>query len=68
MTRARLLKAKHDASLQCVDCLTVAPADDPYCGACGGHLRRRPRSKMPYDAIAACIGIGAVLLFWIAGN
>lgn len=48
--------------MQCSDCRTIAPADAPYCLACGGPLRSREKSKVAYGAVAVLIGIGAVIL------
>ena len=50
--------------MQCDDCKTVAGPDDPYCGACGGHLRARKRPILPYDAISGLLTVGIVLL-WV---
>jgi len=62
----RLLEAKNaDAILQCVDCLSVATAGEPYCGACGGHLGPRQKSKVAHDAIATFIGVVAVVLYFM---
>lgn len=66
MTRTRRFEAGlEEASLQCQDCHSLAPADSPYCGACGGHLGPRKKSTVAYDAIAAYIGVGAVILYLI---
>ena len=66
MKRSRPLEAKQaEASLQCDDCHSLALADEPYCGACGGHLRPRKKSKVAYDAIATFIGVVAVILYFI---
>ena len=54
-----------EASLQCQDCHSLAPADSPYCEACGGHLGPRKQSTVAYDAIAAYIGVVAVILYLI---
>jgi uncharacterized paraquat-inducible protein A len=51
--------------MQCDDCKTVAGHDDPYCGACGGHLRVRTQ-PLPYDFISALFTLGIVLLYWMA--
>jgi len=53
------------ASLQCDDCRTLAQADEPYCGACGGNLGPRKKSRVAYDALATFIGLGAAILYWI---
>ncbi len=66
MTRTRRFDASQaEASLQCEDCLSLASADSPYCGACGGDLGPRKKSTVAYDAIAAYIGVGAVILYLI---
>jgi len=55
-----------DDSKECVDCRTVLRPSAPVCGACGGvDFRVRAKSKFPYDAIAAFIGVIAVILFWV---
>ena len=54
------------ASLQCDDCRTVGNVTLPYCTACGGHLSPRKNSSLHFDAMAALIGVGVVLLFWLA--
>jgi len=55
-----------DDSKECVDCRTVLRVGAPVCGACGGiHFRFRNRSRFPYDAIAAFIGVIVVILFWV---
>jgi ribosomal protein L40E len=52
---------------ECTDCRTVAPAGAPFCTACGGKdLRARKQSRFPYDAIAAFLGVIAVIFFWLA--
>ena len=69
MTRTQLLKAREaDLALQCEDCRTLARADEPFCGACGGNLGPRKKSNVAYDAIAAFIGIGAVIFYWLGRN
>ena len=36
------------------------------CGACGSvDFRIRAKSRFPYDAIAAFIGVIAVILYWV---
>jgi uncharacterized paraquat-inducible protein A len=65
MTRMRPFEAERaDASLQCDDCSTLALDDEPYCGACGGHLGPRKKSKVAYDAIATFIGVVAIILYF----
>ena len=55
-----------DDNKECVDCRTVLRAGAPVCGACGGMDFRYPKkSRFPYDALAAFIGVIAVILFWI---
>jgi hypothetical protein len=63
-----MTRAKHPAGdEECADCRTVAPAGAPYCSACGGNnLRAREQSRVAYDAIAAFIGVIAVIFFWLA--
>jgi len=69
MTRTQLLAAREaEASLQCEDCRTLVHADEPYCGACGGRLGPRKKSKIAYSAVAAFLFMGAVILYWIAYN
>ena len=66
MTRMRPFEAEQaDASLQCQDCHSLALAGEPYCGACGGHLGPRKKSKVAYDATATFIGVVAVILYFI---
>jgi hypothetical protein len=66
MTRTRRFEASQaDASLQCDDCRSLALAGEPYCGACGGHLGPRKKSKVAYDAIATFIGVVAVILYLV---
>ena len=68
MTRSRRFEAYQEkASLQCDDCHSLALAGEPYCGACGGHLGPRKKSKVAYDAIVTFIALGAVILY-IAGR
>jgi len=65
MTRTQLLEAREaEASLQCEDCHSLVQADEPYCGACGGHLGPRKKSKVANIAIAAFLFMGAVILYW----
>ncbi len=65
MTRMRRFQANQaNASLQCDDCSSLATAGEPYCGACGGHLGPRKKSKVAYDAIATFIGVVAVILYF----
>jgi uncharacterized paraquat-inducible protein A len=52
-------------SLQCRDCHSLSPQDAPYCEACGGRLAARKKSRVAHGAIAAYLGIGAVILYWI---
>jgi uncharacterized paraquat-inducible protein A len=69
MTRTQLSEAQQAASsMQCSDCRTIAPADAPYCLACGGPLRSREKSKVAYGAVAVLFGLGAVILYFIARN
>ncbi len=66
MTRMLPFEAEQaDTSLQCDDCHSLALADEPYCGACGGHLGPRKKSKIADDAIATFIGVVAVMLYFI---
>jgi hypothetical protein len=66
MTRTQLSVAREaEASLQCDDCHSLALAEEPYCGACGGHLGPRKYSKVAYDAVATFIGVVAVILYFI---
>ena len=52
---------------ECKACRTVQQTEAKYCGACGGEEFRIPeRIQFPYDAIAAFIGVTAVILFWLA--
>lgn len=54
-------------SRECVACRTVQQDEARFCGACGGEeFRLRDRLQFPYDAIAAFIGVFAVILFWLA--
>jgi uncharacterized paraquat-inducible protein A len=67
MTRTRSFEAERaNASLQCQDCHSLALADEPYCGACGGHLGPRKKSKVAYDATATFLGVVAVILYFVA--
>jgi|GEM_PF-3165923 len=51
---------------ECTQCRTVLPSSAPYCNACGcPDLRLRSRPRFPYDALAAFIGVMAVVLYWI---
>jgi hypothetical protein len=69
MTRTQLSAAREaDATLQCDDCHSLALAEEPYCGACGGHLGARKKSKVAHDAIATFIGVVAVLLYFIGAT
>ena len=53
-------------SRECTACRTVQQGEARYCGACGGEeFRQRDRLQFPYDAIAAFIGVTAVILFWL---
>ena len=55
-----------DVTLECADCRTVAASGAAACEACGcRNLRSRKPSRFPYDAIAAFIGVIAVILFWL---
>ncbi len=66
MTRTLPFEANQaNASLQCDDCSSLATAGEPYCGACGGHLGPRKKSKVAYDAIATFIGVVAVILYFV---
>lgn len=66
MKRMRPFEAEQaDASLQCSDCHSLALAEEPYCGACGGHLGPRKKSKVAHDAAATFIGVVAVILYFI---
>jgi hypothetical protein len=66
MTRTQLLEVREaDATLQCDDCHSLALPEEPYCGACGGHLGPRKYSKVAYDAIATFIGVVAVILYFV---
>ena len=48
-------------------CRTVQQDEARFCGACGGEeFRLQDRLQFPYDAIAAFIGVFAVILFWLA--
>jgi hypothetical protein len=62
-----MTRAKHSGgNEECGDCRTVAPAGAPFCAACGGRdLRAREQSRFPYDAIAAFLGVIAVIFFWL---
>ena len=67
MKRMRPVKAEQEnASLQCKDCQSLALAEEPYCGACGGRLGPRKKSKVAYDAAATFIGVVAVILYLVA--
>jgi hypothetical protein len=69
MTRkGRFEASQANVSLQCADCHTLAPVGEPYCGACGGHLGPRKKSRVAPDAIAAFIGLGAVILYFVGHN
>jgi len=53
-------------SRECTACRTVQQDGARYCGACGGEeFRLREHLQFPYDAIAAFIGVFAVILFWL---
>ena len=52
---------------ECADCRTVAADKAPFCTACGGKsFTVREHSRFASDAIAAFIGVIAVILFWLA--
>jgi len=52
---------------ECTDCRSVVPDGAKFCDACGcTDLRLRAQSRFPYDALAAFIGVIAVILFWFA--
>jgi hypothetical protein len=66
MTRTRPFEAEHaDASWQCDDCHSLALFEEPYCGACGGHLTPRKESRVAYDAVAIFIGVVVAILYFI---
>ena len=66
MTRTLPFEAEQaDANLQCDDCHSLSLAGEPYCGACGGHLGPRQKSKVAYDATATFIGVVAVILYLV---
>jgi hypothetical protein len=53
-------------SLECTDCHTVLSSGAQFCIACGGKdLLSRRQSRFPYDAIAAFIGVTAVIIYWL---
>jgi len=53
-------------SKECTACRTVQPDEARYCRACAGEaFRLREHHQFPYDAIAAFIGVFAVILFWV---
>jgi hypothetical protein len=53
-------------SKECVACRTVQADEMPHCGACGyQEFRAILKSRFTYDAIAAFIGVMAVILFWL---
>jgi hypothetical protein len=53
-------------SRECTACRTIDKSQAKYCGACGGEeFRLLHREQFPYDAIAAFIGVTAVILFWL---
>jgi ribosomal protein L40E len=55
-----------DAGQECIQCRTVVSSRARFCGACGcTDLRPRQHSRFPYDAIAAFIGVMAVILYWL---
>jgi hypothetical protein len=54
------------AGQECVECRTVLSNEARFCGACGcNDLRPRVHSRFPYDAIAAFVGVMAVILYWL---
>jgi ribosomal protein L40E len=54
------------AAQECVECHSVLTRGARFCGACGcNDLRPQVRSRFPYDAIAAFIGVISVILFWL---
>lgn len=53
-------------SKECIACRTVKQGQERYCEACGGEeFRLREPLLFPYDAIAAFIGVTAVIVFWL---
>jgi ribosomal protein L40E len=53
-------------SQECTDCHTIVPSAARFCASCGcKDLRSREHSKFPYDAIAAFIGVTAVIIYWL---
>lgn len=52
---------------ECTSCRTVQQGEARYCLACGGEeFRLREPLQFRNDAIAAFIGVTAVILFWLA--
>ena len=55
-----------DDTKECVDCRTVLRVEAPVCSACRGvDFRLLNKSRFPYDAVAAFIGVIVVILFWV---
>jgi len=51
---------------ECSDCHTILSAGAQFCGACGGKdLLSREEPRFPYDALAAFLGVMAVILYWL---
>ena len=62
MTQDELASVKKE----CADCHTVAAGEARLCAACGGkNFTGRAHSRFASDAIAAFIGVIAVILFWL---
>jgi hypothetical protein len=63
MTRDRLT----DSKKECAECRTIVASAALYCEACGcKDFRPREHLRFASDAIAAFIGVIAVILFWLA--